>query len=185
MMKIKDALKSLTASKKNLALAVFSVVAVIFLLASELSGEVQKEKGEANISAGISAEEYIEEQEKRLALLLEKIDGAGEVEVMITLETCYENVYLKDSSLKTESTKGVFKEEVEDNFIITKNGSDAQNGVLIKVYQPVIKGVAVVATGGDNESVKMAIIETVSAVFNINSTNISVEKMEPERKKQQ
>ena len=33
--------------------------------------------------------------------LLETIDGAGEVEVMITLESCYENVYLKDKNLKT------------------------------------------------------------------------------------
>jgi stage III sporulation protein AG len=79
--------------------------------------------------------------------------------------------------LKTESTSGVFKEEKEENFVMAKTGSNTQDGVIIKVYEPVVKGVAVVAAGGDDEKVKMAIIETVSAVFNINSANISVEKM--------
>jgi stage III sporulation protein AG len=112
---------------------------------------------------------------------LEAIDGAGEVEVMLTLESCYENVYLKDSSLKTESYDKEFKEEQEETYIMAKTGSNTQEGVIIKVYEPVVKGVAVVATGGDSEKVKMAIIETVSAVFNINSVNISVEKMKTER----
>jgi ABC-type uncharacterized transport system ATPase subunit len=114
--------------------------------------------------------------------LLEAIDGAGEVEVMITLESCYENVYLKDKNLKTESGNGDFKEESDETYIMAKTSSNTQEGVIIKVYEPVVKGVAVVATGGESEKVKMAIIETVSAVFNIDSTNISVEKMKTERK---
>ena len=114
--------------------------------------------------------------------LLEAIDGAGEVEVMITLESCYENVYLKDKNLKTESGNGDFKEESDETYIMAKTSSNTQEGVIIKVYEPVVKGVAVVASGGESEKVKMAIIETVSAVFNIDSTNISVEKMKTERK---
>jgi stage III sporulation protein AG len=95
---------------------------------------------------------------------------------MITLESCYENVYLKDKNLKTETGNGDFKEETDETYIMAKTSSNTQEGVIIKVYEPVVKGVAVVATGGENEKVKMAIIETVSAVFNIDSTNISVEK---------
>jgi stage III sporulation protein AG len=123
-----------------------------------------------------------EKMEEKLKELLEAIDGAGEVEVMITLESCYENVYLKDKNLKTESGNGDFKEESDETYIMAKTSSNTQEGVIIKVYEPVVKGVAVVATGGESEKVKMAIIETVSAVFNIDSTNISVEKMKTERK---
>ena len=48
---------------------------------------------------------------------------------------------------------------------------------MVKVYEPAIKGVAVVAQGADNIKVKNAIIQTVCAVFNISSARVSVEKM--------
>ncbi len=181
MVKAKELFKKLSPNKRNLVLAIVAVLAIVFLIFSEFATEASQEDEADSIETGVASTEYIKMQEEKLALLLEKIDGAGEVEVMITLESCYENVYLKDSTLKTESTKGIFKEEQEESFIMAKTGSDTQNGIIIKVYEPVVKGVAVVASGGDNENVKMAIIETVSAVFNINSTNISVEKMVPER----
>lgn len=181
MAKVKELFKKLSPNKRNLVLAILAVLAIVFLIFSEFAAEASEEDAEESFETGVASTEYIKMQEEKLALLLEKIDGAGEVEVMITLESCYENVYLKDSTLKTESTKEIFKEEQEESFIMAKTGSDTQNGIIIKVYEPVVKGVAVVASGGDKENVKMAIIETVSAVFNINSTNISVEKMATER----
>ncbi|MBE6751574.1 MAG: hypothetical protein E7556_03495 [Ruminococcaceae bacterium] len=176
MIEIKEVFKNLSNNKKNIVLIICAVLALVLLVVSGFSEETGNSE-EVNVKLNVSSEEYIKEQEEKLKELIEKIDGAGETEVMITLESCYENVYLKDSNLKTESTEGVFKEEQEENFVMAKTGSNTQDGVIIKVYEPVVKGVAVVATGGDNEKVKMAIIETVSAVFNINSTNISVEKM--------
>lgn len=180
MIKLKDVFETLSKSKKNLVLIICSVLAVILLIVSELATSDEGDK-ELNVKTGVSSAEYIENQEKKLQSLLEAIDGAGKVQVMITLESCYENVYLKDSSLKTQSTEDDFKEEQEETYIMAKTDSDTQGGIIVKVYEPVVKGVAVVAEGGDNEKIKMAIIETVSAVFNINSTNISVEKMKPER----
>ena len=181
MIEFKELFKRLSGNKKNLFLIICAVLAVILLVASEFITSDEKESI-SDVKTGVSSTEYIASQEEKLEELLEKIDGAGEVEVMITLESCYENVYLKDSNLKTESNKNDFKEEQEETYIMAKTGSNTQEGVIIKVYEPVVKGVAVVATGGENGKVKMAILETVSAVFNINSTNISVEKMNPERK---
>ncbi len=181
MIKFKEVFENISKSKKNLVLIICSVLAVVLLIVSEFAASDKKES-ELDVKTGVSSAEYIENQEEKLQSLLETIDGAGNVEVMITLESCYENVYLKDSSLKTESTEEDFKEEQEETYIMAKTGSNTQDGVIIKVYEPVVKGVAVVAEGGGNENIKMAIIETVSAVFNINSTNISVEKMKPERK---
>ncbi len=180
MIKFKEVFENLSKSKKNLVLIICSVLAVILLIVSEFV-TTDKKESELDVKTGVSSAEYIENQEEKLQSLLETIDGAGNVEVMITLESCYENVYLKDSSLKTESKEEDFKEEQEETYIMAKTGSNTQDGVIIKVYEPVVKGVAVVAEGGGNENIKMAIIETVSAVFNINSTNISVEKMKPER----
>jgi stage III sporulation protein AG len=181
MIKFKDVFNKLSKNKKNLVLALCSVLALVLLLVSEFTSDDKLDSSE-KVNSYVSSENYIKEQEEKLKELLEAIDGAGEVEVMITLESCYENVYLKDKNLKTESGNGDFKEESDETYIMAKTSSNTQEGVIIKVYEPVVKGVAVVASGGESEKVKMAIIETVSAVFNIDSTNISVEKMKTERK---
>ena len=181
MIKFKDVFNKLSKNKKNLVLALCSVLALVLLLVSEFASDDKLDSSE-KVNSYVSSENYIKEQEEKLKELLEAIDGAGEVEVMITLESCYENVYLKDKNLKTESGNGDFKEESDETYIMAKTSSNTQEGVIIKVYEPAVKGVAVVATGGESEKVKMAIIETVSAVFNIDSTNISVEKMKTERK---
>ena len=176
MIKLKEVFIEFSKNKKNIVLLVCAVLALLLLVVSEFTNNESTEKNEKT-SSYVSSASYIEEQEEKLKELLETIDGAGQVEVMITLESCYENVYLKDKNLKTESGNGDFKEESDETYIMAKTSSNTQEGVIIKVYEPVVKGVAVVATGGDSEKVKMAIIETVSAVFNIDSTNISVEKM--------
>ena len=181
MNKLKEVFLEFSKNKKNIVLLVCAVLALLLLVVSEFTNNESAEKNEKT-STYVSSASYIEEQEEKLKELLETIDGAGQVEVMITLESCYENVYLKDKNLKTESGNGDFKEESDETYIMAKTSSNTQEGVIIKVYEPVVKGVAVVATGGDSEKVKMAIIETVSAVFNIDSTNISVEKMKTERK---
>lgn len=181
MIKFKDVFNKLSKNKKNLVLALCSVLALVLLLVSEFASDDKLDSSD-KVNNYVSSENYIKEQEEKLKALLEAIDGAGEVEVMITLESCYENVYLKDKNLKTESGNGDFKEESDETYIMAKTSSNTQEGVIIKVYEPVVKGVAVVASGGESEKVKMAIIETVSAVFNIDSTNISVEKMKTERK---
>ncbi len=180
MIKFKDVFNKLSKNKKNLVLVLCSVLALVLLLVSEFASTNSSDSSEKT-NDYVSSDEYIKAQEKKLKILLEAIDGAGEVEVMITLESCYENVYLKDKNLKTESGNGDFKEESDETYIMAKTSSNTQEGVIIKVYEPVVKGVAVVATGGESEKVKMAIIETVSAVFDIDSTNISVEKMKTER----
>lgn len=168
-------------SKKNALLIACAVVALIMLLVLEGSSS-KKETDECDVKTGVSSSEYIKTQEEKLEKLLENIDGAGKVRVMLTLESCYENVYLKESALKSESDDTESKSETEEKYITVKTGSNEETGVIIKVYEPVVKGVAVVAEGAGSDETKMAIIETVSAVFNINSANISVEKMKPERK---
>jgi len=46
-----------------------------------------------------------------------------------------------------------------------------------KVIQPVVEGVVVIAQGGDSESVKENIIETIQVLFGIDANKIRVVKM--------
>ena len=52
---------------------------------------------------------------------------------------------------------------------------------MIKVYEPTVKGVAVVAEGADNINVKTAITDTVCALFDISTAQVSVEKMKADK----
>ena len=97
---------------------------------------------------------------------------------MITLESCYENVYAIKESYVEERDDASSKKESEEEYILVKNGSSNEECLLVKVFEPQIKGVAVVAEGADSSSVKNAITQTVCALFNISSAKVSVEKME-------
>jgi len=113
MIKFKDVFNKLSKNKKNLVLALCSVLALVLLLVSEFASDDKLDSSE-KVNSYVSSENYIKEQEEKLKELLEAIDGAGEVEVMITLESCYENVYLKDKNLKTEFGE-VLKIGVKEN----------------------------------------------------------------------
>lgn len=108
--------------------------------------------------------EYISQTEEKLCDMISSIKGAGSTKVMLTLESSEENVYAADiNSDKSE-------------YVVIKTDSD-EGGMLLKIIQPKIRGVAVVCEGGDNSVVKMNIINTVCSSLGVSSTKISIAKM--------
>lgn len=175
---MKDFLKRIKLSempKKNIVLISLAVGAVLLLLLTELSGG--SEENVSSDNTAVYAEEYTKDIEKRLESILSEIDGAGKVEVMVTLESCYENVYAKGYTTKSQNSGTDAQQELTEEYIIVKQGSNNEECLVVKVYEPEVKGVAIVAQGADKLSVKTAITETVCAVLNISSAKVSVEKM--------
>ena len=169
-------LKALNIGKKNIVLIISSVAMLFVVLLSEFSGSLQVTNS-LNEDGSVNSQKYIEQTEKELEVILEKINGAGKVEVMLTLESSYENVFAKGYSTKEDKGETDEKKELQEEYIIIKNGSSNEECLVVKVYEPAIKGVAVVAQGADNIKVKNAITQTVCALFNISSARVSVEKM--------
>lgn len=130
-------------------------------------------------ATGVSAGEYTEYTEKRLEKLLSGIEGAGEVDVMISLESCYENVYLKETVQNEKKNDSLSEITSEEEYITVKKGASTEEGLIVKVYEPKVRGVAVVAEGADSAAVKKAITDAVCAVFSISSARVSVESMKP------
>lgn len=167
-------IKDVKLDKKNKIILLIGALALVFLLVSEIGGETE-EVSVTRDSASYSAE-YTKKIERQLEDILSEINGAGRVQVMVTLDTCYENVYAKGYSAKTEENDVETQNETEEEYIIVKKGSNNEECLVVKVYEPQIKGVAVVAEGADNIQVKKAITETVCALFDISSAKVSVEK---------
>ncbi len=168
--------KKIKIGKKNLILVSIAGFIMLLLLMGESLSADSSEPLSKEDTAQYSAQ-YIKNTEKELEALLERINGAGEVEVMITLENCYENVFAKGYNEKNDNKTDSQKSESEEEYIIIKNGSNNEECLVVKVYEPTVKGVAVIAQGAGNIQVKNAITQTVCALFDISTAKVSVEKM--------
>lgn len=176
MDKLPGIIQSLKNGKKSIIVIALGVICLVLLFLSEGFTDNSKKESSGGVSS-FSSKEYIEIQEKKLAAILGKIDGAGEVKVMLTLESCYENVYAKGYSSKGKTDGEDNEYEKNEEYIVVNGGSNKEECLVVKVFEPQIKGVAVVAEGGGNSTVKKAITDTVCAVYNISSVKVSVEKM--------
>jgi stage III sporulation protein AG len=169
-------IKALNIGKKNIVLIILAVVMLFVVFLSEFLSNPETTSS-LNEDGSVNSQKYIQQTEKELEMILEKINGAGKVQVMLTLESSYENVFAKVYSTKEDKGETDEKKEFQEEYIIIKNGSSNEECLDVKVYEPAIKGVAVVAQGADNIKVKNAITQTVCALFNISSARVSVEKM--------
>ncbi len=166
--KIKEILKK---DKKILLLLILAVIGILLLLFSELFDfEGKKEPQEAPATT----EEYAELIESKLTELVSSIEGAGETVVMVTVETGEENVFAKEVKSDEETNENRASSNYEYEYVVIKSGSSAENGMLLKVIEPEIRGVAIVCDGGENAKVRENIINTVSAVLDIKTNKISV-----------
>lgn len=171
-----NSLKNLKISKKNIVLIVIAFFIMILIFFSDFLNE-DKTENVSKENTELYSSQYIKTTEKELEELLENISGAGDVKVMITLENCYENVFAKGYSEKKDEKSDSQKSESEEEYIIIKNGSNTEECLVVKVYEPTVKGVAVIAQGGGNIQVKNAITQTVCSLFDISTAKVSVEKM--------
>ena len=110
---------------------------------------------------------------KKLKKIIESIDGAGEAEVMIVFSSSKESVFAKDTDEDFENGESGGTRKTKSKYIIVEN-DEGESGLLTKAVYPVVNGVAIVCDGAGDSVIKQRIVETVSALFDINSKNISV-----------
>lgn len=144
-----------------------------------------QENQEQQIQELTSQKDYARELEVKLKDTLSKINGVGQVEVMITLEDMGESVVEKDQTnetsdlQETDSTGGVRREQNVQTTRATVYGEegDQKSPFVGKEMMPKVSGVLVVAQGGENTVVKQNISEAVMALFQIDVNRIKVVKM--------
>ena len=146
------------------------LVGMLLIMLSEITPNTKK-VGDNDESKQFS-QEYQTNLENQLENIIKKIDGAGHCDIMITFETSSENVYAYNSSKEKDNEK-----EKNSYEYITVDTGDGEKTVLIKQLEPKISGVVVVCDGGDNLQVKEKIISCITALFNISTNRVSVNKM--------
>ena len=165
--------------KKILILVVAGFIGVLLIALSEINidNSIDKEKNNTQI---MNSYEYCDYLEKRVEDIVNSIDGAGEVRVMITLAETTEYVYAQNQNGTKKSNKDSENSDNKSDFVIIEKDNN-DSGLLIKTFEPKIRGVAVVCDGGDNPIVQQQIYSTVSAVLSVSTARISISKLKSEK----
>lgn len=130
-------------------------VAMLLLLLSELMPTGTEPTAVRSAPQEIAA--YQTQLENRLETLIAQMDGAGKTTVMLTLET-------QSGQMQEQQTH-----------VLLEDGS----ALAETIYQPQIRGVAVLCDGGGDVRVAARITEMVGALLDLPSNRICVEQRKP------
>lgn len=127
---------------------------------------------EAVTTEALNTEEdfSVEALEDQLEEILSRIEGAGQVKVMLTVESGMKRVFAQDGRLEQEG--GSVQKESET--VVVSNGTGIQETVLVQQIYPRFQGALIVAEGGGDPSVRLHLTEAVAALTGLGADKISV-----------
>lgn len=136
-----------------------------------------------------SSDSYEAMLEKRVKEVLGKVEGVGQVDVLIVLKSSEQKVYQTDGRTSQSTTKeqdssggtrDVTELEQESSTVLTGSGSSGSGSsagpILEKELRPEISGIVISAQGGGTASVKSEITDAMVALFDLPAHKIKVLK---------
>jgi len=157
------------------------LLGILLLTLTSLPGGKQPaaNAGAAN-EIRVDLTEYERQLERRLQDTIGAIAGAGETRVMLTLDSGSEPIYATQGKSDQKSAlSGERQEEAhsaEKQYVTIGTGAGEQ-GLVLKMLEPQVRGVAVICQGGADVIVRQAIIEAVTAVLGVGANKVSVARM--------
>jgi len=156
-------------NKKAFLIVLFGICGIILIFLSELFPEKesvipQKSKTEIH--------EDETELESKIEDAVSKINGTGKTDVTITFDSSKEIFYAENFSETNRNS-----ETDKESEIVTIEGENGEETVVIKTNEAKIRGVLVVCEGGKNPLVREKIIEAICALLDISSNKVSVAEM--------
>jgi stage III sporulation protein AG len=175
-------------TKKKIQYAAVLLIVIVILAIYFSSFAAKKETDNSEASSAAAAQASYTTTQDSIALQLKQtlstIEGAGKVEVMITYESTGEIVPAMsiDKQMSTtvdegESGKSTTSSENTQSEVVTINGSDGIEALVLKENSPPITGVIVVAEGADNIEVRLNLLSAVQTLLNISPDQVNVYKM--------
>ena len=176
--------------KKIENLVFFLIVLVITLVAINFifkdNTKVQSSNNKELVLENTTLEELAtaeqDDLEQELKVILSKIKGVGEVEVLITysesskITPMYNETSNQSITEETDSNGGTRKVETYDSNKEVVSDSNSQP-ITEKVTMPKIEGAVIIAKGAENTTVKNNIISAVEAATGLSSHKIQVFEM--------
>ncbi|MDO4313274.1 MAG: stage III sporulation protein AG [Eubacteriales bacterium] len=191
---IPEKLKTLLMKKDRLVILLLGGI-LLLVIALPVSKKDETESGTRNSyidshgtesGNGGTAEAYAAYLEEKLADTLSRVEGVGQVQVMVTLKSSAEKVVEKDVESESESvqetdsqggSRSTINSTSSQTTVYSGDGS-GQSGepYITKELTPAVEGVIVIAEGGNNAVAVQNITEAVQALFEIDTHKIKVMK---------
>lgn len=106
---------------------------------------------------------------------LSLIEGAGQVQLLLSLEGTEETVYASNTR---QTNTGEDNTSYESSLTVLSDGSYGEQPVRVKSVCPTFRGAVVLCEGGDQTTVRLAVTEAVSTACGLGADKISVLKMQ-------
>lgn len=131
-----------------------------------------KDSSNETVPATEPAEEdfSVEALETKLEEVLAEIDGAGKVQVMLTVQGGMKRVLAQDGRME----QGGSDVQRETEVVIVSSGSGGEETVLVQQIYPQFQGALVVADGGGDPTVRLKLTEAVAALTGLGADKISI-----------
>lgn len=143
----------------------------------------QQETAEKNEIPAKKVEVQGENLEEQLEEILQKMNGVGRVEVLITYKDQGRVVVEKDETVSEEVVEESDSSGGNRKTTRIERGGETiyaedESPYVIQTMLPAVEGILVVAEGGGNEAIKKKIEGTIVALFGLETHKISIMKME-------
>ena len=145
---------------------VIGIALMVFPVPSGDNRENVEEKQTVPAELSISVED-------RLEKILSQIDGAGRVEVMLTIAFGEEKLYQYDEDTSVSDTANSIRKTV----VTVTDSQRNETGLIRQINPPVYMGAVIICQGAENPTIKLAIVDAVSKATGLGANEISVLKM--------
>lgn len=158
---------------------------------AQSTGALSKTSGEGSASEPDSqgalseTEAYMQAMEEKVEKLLSRMEGAGEVKVILTWKTSVERIVEKDlstvrSNTAEEDSQGgtrlVNELDSGETTVLSNQGSNAEPYV-VKTLSPTVEGVLVLAQGAGEGAVSSNLSDAVQVLFGVGAHQVKVIRM--------
>lgn len=186
-----EQIRSFGKQRKKEQLLTAVLVVVILLLAfwpSAADHEKQEKQQTEEVQTQVQAEETNADERKKLEddlkRILLQVEGVGEVDVAVTMESTGRKLVEKDVPLSESSVDETgngtnSKKESknsEEATVYLENADGTKAPYVVEETMPVVRGVLVVAQGADDPQVVAEIKEAAMALFHLEAHKIKVMK---------
>lgn len=145
------------------------------------------EQAENTSNSEMDEIQYCRKLEEELETFLAKVEGVGQVEVLIYMKTSPEYIVEKDTPVyetsrdgESESSSETRKEETT---VYTTTNYGEQVPFVSQTRKPQIEGMVIAAEGAANESVRIQLVRSAMALYGIEANKVEVLTLQQTQKR--
>lgn len=123
-----------------------------------------------------NVQDTVQETETRMETILAKIDGVGELHLMLTADTGTARHLAQDTELSYSGDTAAPEDYQRKSETVLSGSSGSEEPVVTETRCPTWRGALVVCQGGGDAQVRLAVTAAVAALTGLGSDRITVVK---------